>query len=431
MHTMEYGLKIRRTAAFLAALNLVVAGACAGPESSDPHASPAPHAGRPYVVMVSFDGVHPDFLVGAHTPHFDRIAAEGVTAAGLIPAYPSKTFPNHYTIATGLYPYRHGLVDNTFYDAELDAMFRINDRTVVEDARFYGGEPIWVTAERQGVTTASYFWVGTEAPILGRHPTYFKLYDHLFPHAERVDTVLHWLSLPEPERPNLVMLYFAEPDGTAHDEGPHGEAVAHIMEEMDGLLGRLLDGLAALPMADRVHVVVVSDHGMEEVPAGHVIYLADLVDLEGVRVAYNVTQALLYFEGDDRRQQQVFEQLQQQLENASVFRRHETPERWRYRDNPRIGDLVVVTEPGWIIRRRGGSGWAGGGMHGWDPLLPAMHGIFMARGPGLRERVTVPAFESIHVHPLVAHLLGIDPAPGIDGRIDAVADLLASSPTSP
>jgi predicted AlkP superfamily pyrophosphatase or phosphodiesterase len=424
-------LKIRRTAAFRAALVLVVAAACAGPESSDQHASPATRADRPYVVMVSFDGVHPDFLERANTPHFDRLAAEGVTAAGLIPAYPSKTFPNHYTIATGLYPYRHGLVDNTFYDAGLDAMFRIHDRTVVEDARFYGGEPIWVTAERQDVTTASFFWVGTEAPVLGRHPTHFKLYDHLFPHAARVDTVLHWLSLPEPERPNLVMLYFAEPDGTAHDEGPYGEAVLHAMKEMDGLLGRLLDGLAALPMADRVHVVVVSDHGMEEVPAGHVIYLDDLVDLEGVRVAYNVTQALLYFEGDDRRQQQAFDQLQQRLENATVFRRHETPERWRYRDNPRIGDLVVVTEPGWIIRRRGGRGWTGGGMHGWDPFLPAMHGIFMARGPGLREGATVQAFESIHVHPLVAHLLGIDPAPGIDGSIDAVAEVLAPSPTFP
>jgi predicted AlkP superfamily pyrophosphatase or phosphodiesterase len=424
-------VKMRRTAAFRAALILVVTAACASPEPSDSHVAVAPHADRAYVVMVSFDGVHPDFLERAHTPHFDRVAAEGVTAAGLIPAYPSKTFPNHYTIATGLYPYRHGLVDNTFYDAELDAMFRIHDRTVVEDARFYDGEPIWVTAERQDVTTASFFWVGTEAPVLGRHPTHFKLYDHLFPHAARVDTVLHWLSLPEPERPNLVMLYFAEPDGTAHDEGPHAEAVTHAMEEMDGLLGRLLDGLAALPMADQVHVVVVSDHGMEEVPPGHVIYLEDLVDLEGVRVAYNTTQALLYFEGDDRRQQQVFEQLQRQLENATVFRRHETPEPWRYRDNPRIGDLVVVAEPGWIIRRRGGRGWTGGGMHGWDPFLPAMHGIFMARGPGLREGATVPAFESIHVHPLVAHLLGIDPAPGIDGSIDAVADLLAPSPTSP
>jgi predicted AlkP superfamily pyrophosphatase or phosphodiesterase len=413
------------------ALILAAAAACAGPEASNRHASPPTHAERPFVVMVSFDGAHPDFLQRAHTPHFDRVAAEGVQAAGLIPVYPSKTFPNHYTIATGLYPYRHGLVDNTFYDAELDAMFRIHDRTVVEDPRFYGGEPIWVTAERQGVTTGSFFWAGTEAPIKGQYPTYFKLYDHGFPHAARVDTVLHWLSLPEPERPHLVMLYFAEPDGTAHDEGPLAGAVTRVMVEMDALLGRLLDGLAALPIADRVHVVVVSDHGMEEVPADNVIYLDEIVDLEGVRVAYNVTQALLYFEGDDQRLRQVHDELRQRLENAVVYRRAETPEQWRYRDNPRIGDLVVVTEPGWILRRRGGRGWTGGGMHGWDPFLPAMHGIFMASGPGLRGGAIVPAFESIHVHPLVAHLLGIEPAPDIDGRLEEIADLLSGLPRSP
>jgi predicted AlkP superfamily pyrophosphatase or phosphodiesterase len=414
----------RSSAAFRAGLLLVAAAGCGSPQSGGDQGETTGHPDRPYVILVSFDGTHPEFLERAPTPNFDRLAADGVRAAGLIPTYPSKTFPTHYTIATGLYPYRHGLVDNTFYDAALDATYRISDRSAVEDARFYGGEPIWVAAERQGVTTASFFWVGTEAPVQGRHPTHFKYYDHGFPHEARVDTVLHWLSLPEPDRPRLVLLYFAEPDGTAHDLGPDDEAVARVMVEMDRLLGRLLDGLAALPIADRAHVVVVSDHGMEYVAPDHVLHIEDMVDLEGVRVAYNTTQALLYFNGDTARAEQVYEALSQRLHNATVYRTGETPERWRYRDNPRIGDLVVVADPGWIIRRRGGRGWTGGGMHGWDPFLPSMHGIFMARGPGLRTGATMPAFEAIHVHPLVAHLLGIEPARDIDGRLDAVAGLL-------
>lgn len=425
---------MRRFLAVGLTLNVVLWSACAPPDAAPAGPVPEPLPGvdpRPYLVLVSLDGMHPDFVERAHTPALDRIAASGVRAEGLIPVYPTKTFPNHYSIATGLYAARHGLVDNAFYDPALGATYGLWDREAVQDGRWYGGEPIWVTAERQGVTSASYFWVGTEAPIRGVQPTYFKYYDGSVPNEARVDTVLHWLSLPEAERPRLVLLYFSEPDATAHAHGPGAAAVDSAVMAVDRVLARLLDGLAALPIAEQVHVVVVSDHGMADVPPGNVIELEDLVDLEGVRAIDNTTQVMLHFDGDEDRLWEVFEALQERLENATVYLRDETPAHWRYRRNPRIGDMLVAAEVGWIIRTRQARPTTPRGMHGWDPRSPAMRGIFMATGPALRTGARVDAFENVHVHPLVARLLGIEPAPDIDGRLDAVAPLLAEPGVPP
>jgi predicted AlkP superfamily pyrophosphatase or phosphodiesterase len=380
----------------------------------------------PIVIMVSLDGMHPDFLDRAPTPTFDGIARDGVRAEGLTPVYPSKTFPNHYSIATGLYAERHGLVDNSFWDPALQAMYRLSDRDAVQDGRFYAGEPIWVTAERQGLRAASYFWVGTEAPVQGVQPSDFRYFDGSVPNEARVDTVLYWLARPLGERPNLALLYFQEPDAVAHDHGPDAPEVGAMVAELDGVVKRLLDGVARLPFGDRVNIVLVSDHGMAWVPAENVIILAELVDLEGVRVVYNTTQVLLYFDGAEDRMHDVVATLRERLHSAQVYLRSETPAHWNYRDNPRIGDVVVTADLGWIIRWAGGRPWTGGGMHGWDPAYPEMNGIFMAVGPAFARGVTVPAFENIHVYPLLAHLLGLRPAEGIDGRFDAVRGVLAN-----
>jgi predicted AlkP superfamily pyrophosphatase or phosphodiesterase len=404
-----------------ALLGVALLAACATPYPQ--HAAPVADVG-PVVILVSFDGTRYDDLDRVPTPNFDRLAAAGLRATGLISTYPSKTFPNHYTLATGLYASNHGLVDNNFFDPALEGMYRLGDTLAVRDGRWYGGEPIWVTAERQGVRAASYFWVGTEASIQGIQPTYFKYYDGDVPNEARVDTVLHWLSLPPPERPGLILLYFSEPDAIAHTYGAAAPEVDSMLVEMDGVLGRLLDGLARLPGGDAVHLVVVSDHGMADVPESNVIMLEDLVDLEGVRVAWNTTQALLYFDGAEDRLWEVYEALGERLENARVYLRDETPERWRYRHNPRIGDLVVAADLGWIIRSRNSQPWTGGGMHGWDPYLRPMHGIFLAMGPRIPAGETMAAFENVHVYPLVARLLDLRPAPRIDGREEVLIPLL-------
>ena len=394
-------------------------------EPEPPPAPPvAPADERPYVVLVSFDGMRHDFPARVATPNMDRLAAGGVRAAGLVPAYPSKTFPNHYTLATGLYPSNHGLVDNVFYDPVFRDTYALGDRDKVRQGRWYFGEPIWVTAERQGVLTASFFWVGTEASIQGIRPTYFKAYRDDFPNPARVDTVLHWLGLPVERRPQLVLLYVSTVDAVAHRAGPDAAEVDSAVAAMDLLVGRLLDGIERLPVAGRVNVVLVSDHGMVGVPEENTIHLDDLVDLHDVRVLNNTTQALLYFDGDEARTWEVYDALTERLTNATAYLREETPAHWHYRESRRIGELVVAAEPGWVLRTRDGRPWRGGGMHGWEPRDRRMHGIFLAAGPGIQRGVTLPAFENVHVHPFLARLLQIEPAAGIDGRVDVLEPVL-------
>lgn len=404
--------------------------ACGPPPVPAP-AVPQELASDPYVVVVSFDGMRHDFPDRVPTPNFDRVAATGVRATGLIPSYPSKTFPNHYTLATGLHPSNHGIVDNAFYDPALDATYALGDTATVRDGRWYLGEPIWATAERQGVRAASFFWVGSEAAVGGVRPSYFKVYDHDFPFEARVDTVLHWLRLPAAERPRLLMLYFAEPDYVAHRHGPDAAAVDSVVIAMDALVGRLLDGIRDLPIADQVSVVLVSDHGMADAPADQVVYLEDLVELSGVRVVENSTQTLLYFDGDEARLWEVYEALQERLEHATVYLREEVPDRWAYDHGRRIGDLVIAADPGWLTRAREARPWSGGGMHGWDPFWRPMHGIFFAAGPGVREGLVVPAFQNVHVYPFLARLLGVGPAPDIDGRLEVLEEALAEPAGAP
>lgn len=410
-------------------LAVLLIAVLAGCSSRQP--APPPDAGADdYLVMVSFDGMRYDMIDRVSTPAFDRIARAGARADGLIPSYPTKTFPNHYTLATGLYPGNHGLVDNAFYDPAFDASYRLGDTTTVRDGRWYGGEPIWVTAERQGMRAASFFWVGTEAAIDGVRPTHFKYYDESVPYTARVDTVLAWLELPTDQRPRLVMLYFDEPDHAGHVHGPDAPAVDSVVEALDAVLGKLLDGLAALPIADRIHLMVMSDHGMEAVPEPNVIYLDDYVELDGVRVINNATQALLYFEGEARLWS-VYEALREHLEHATVYLREETPAEWHYRDSRRVGDLVVAAEPGWVIRQRDWRAWRGGGTHGWDPDHRAMRGVFLVAGPRVRPGARLPAFENVHIYPLAAHLLDLLPAAGIDGRLDAFGPVLQAGPVAP
>ncbi len=438
--------------ALLAVLLLATAGACApaaidtrapreappeppaapprdtAPAAPVPDPAPAAADTAPYLIMVSFDGMRYDFLDRVRTPGFDRVAAAGIRAAALTPSYPSKTFPNHYTLATGLYPANHGIVDNSFYDPEFDAMYSIGDRASVEDGRWYGGEPIWATAERQGLTAASFFWVGSEAE--GLRPTYWKRYDESVPNTARVDTVLAWLDLPAERRPRLIMLYFSDVDAVAHRFGPDAPQVDSAIVAMDAILTRLLDGLGAVGVGDRVNLILVSDHGMATVPADHVVFLEDYADLSDVRVVDNATQALLYFDGDETRLWSVYEALNGRVPNAEVRLKEELPERWHYGHSRRVGELVVTADPGWMVAGDRSRPWSGGGMHGWDPYLRSMRGIFLAAGPGVRPAGEVATFQNIHVHPFAAALLGIDPAPRIDGRPRVLAGYLATPVTA-
>jgi len=381
------------------------------------------HLDAPYVLLLSLDGFRHDYPDRYPTPAFQRLLREGARAERLIPTFPTKTFPTHYSIATGLYAENHGLVGNRFWDPERQAYYSLGDRTTVEDGSWYRGEPIWVTAERQGMRTAAYFFVGTEAPVGGVSPTRWHRYDDAVTKAQRVDSVLAWLALPEEERPHLITFYFSDLDDHGHAGGPESQEVADAIARVDGELGRLLEGIDALPHGDRVYLVIVSDHGMLRAEASRAQPL-DLDLFPGVRMVESGPYATLWVdEGGAGRLPALRDSLQAVLPEARVYLRTEMPDRFHFRSDPRIGDLVVVAAGGALVVRPDRVPEEDDFTHGWDNAVPEMGGIFLAWGPGIEGGQVIPGFEAVHVYPLLAHVLGLDPAP-VDGRLEVLAPIL-------
>ena len=396
-------------------------------------------AGRPYVVLVSFDGFRPDYLDRFPTPSFDRLAEAGARAA-LVPVFPSLTFPAHYSIATGLYPEHHGVVANRFYDPERDDEFDYRDRADAQDGSWWGGEPIWVTAENQGMVAAAVFFPGTEAAIRGVRPTEWRPYDGSVPNRERVRTVLDWLARPPETRPHLTTLYFSLVDSAGHRLGPDAEEMAASVRGADALLGDLLDGVRALPHGDRVVVIVVSDHGMATVEPARRQSLPAAAAGDGVR-AIPTGPAVSLHVADPARRRPIRDAINETVRDARAYLREETPAHLHARASRRLGDVIVIPETGVMVDVRGGvQGLRSGaarlveypaGSHGWDPHVPAMHGILVAAGPGIARGARLPPLESVHVYPLIADLLGLTPPDDLDGRLDAVAALLVPVPAAP
>jgi predicted AlkP superfamily pyrophosphatase or phosphodiesterase len=381
------------------------------------------HLDAPHVVLVSFDGFGAE-LWGRHpAPNFERLAAAGARAELMIPVYPTKTFPSHYSIATGMYAENHGLVGNRFWAPDLGAAYSLSDRPAVEDGRFYRGEPIWVTAERQGMVAASFFFIGSEAAVGGVRPTYWYPFDAAVPREQRVDQVLEWLAMPPETRPHMITLYFEDIDAAWHYNGPDHAATAAAVARVDESLGRLLDGIEQLPHGEQVYVIVVSDHGLMETPPTMVDEL-DMARFPGVRMAEGGPYASLFIEeGGAARGPALRDSLAAHLPESEIWLRADVPERFHYSADARIGDIVIMAAPGRRVHEAGRVSrdtWS----HGWDNALPEMGAIFLARGPGIAPGQLVAPFEAIHVYPLMAHVLGIEANPEADGRLDVLAPIL-------
>jgi predicted AlkP superfamily pyrophosphatase or phosphodiesterase/heat shock protein HslJ len=346
-------------------------------------------------------------------PHIRTLAARGVTAEGLIPPFPPKTFPSHYTLVTGLRPDRHGIVSNTMVEPGVPDRFTMSAPTA-KDPRWWGGEPLWVTAVRQGHVSASMFWPGSEVPIGGVHPTYWKSYEDRFPNADRVRQVLEWLALPPAERPSFVTLYFSDVDAAGHAYGPDSPEVLDAASRLDALLGELVAGIGRLDLVDRTTIVLVSDHGMSQLDWDRTIFLDDYVDLSSVEVVE--WSPVLGIIPSGTSIDAVYEQLKNRHPALAVYRRDEIPGTLHYRDNPRIPPIVGIADEGWTIMTRDrfaverASGRPPGGGHGYDPSHPSMHGLFVAAGPRLASGARVPAFESVHLYEFMCAILGLIPS---------------------
>ncbi len=383
---------------------------------------------RPYVVLVSFDAFRADYIDKYQPPAILDLARRGVRAEGLIPAFPAKTFPNHYTLATGLYPGNHGIVGNAFYDPGRRAFYRSGDTNTVRDGSWYSGEPIWVTAEKAGVKSAAYFWSGSEAAIGGMRPTYWNRYNGKVQNIDRVAGVIGWLRQPAADRPHLALLYFSEVDDTTHQFGPEAPQTAVAVRDVDRALGALLDSIRHLPISDSVNVVLVSDHGMTTTSPSRLIAVGDAlmaagIDTVGVQFSDNGPTLSMWFSGDDARAMRAAATLKR-ITHVQAFMRSEIPERWHVRQSNRIGDVLLVADEGWILQRRSSDRAPAVGAHGYDPATATMRGVFVAAGPNVRNLGMVAPFENVNVYPFIAALLRIDNAPRVDGDLSVLRGAL-------
>jgi predicted AlkP superfamily pyrophosphatase or phosphodiesterase len=397
-----------RLALLLFSTAVVLCACQAGPSDRDEKPTP--------LLLISIDGFRHDYIERFDSPTMDRMIREGLHADSLHEAFPTKTFATHYTLVTGLHPGTHGVVANNMWDPRREARFSLGDREAVSDGFWYqGGEPIWVTAEHQGLIAATYFWPGSEAMIRRTRPTHFRNYDGRVPHAERIDQVLEWLALPEAERPDFLTLYFSRVDSRGHDDGPASPRTLAAAAEIDAELGRLFAELEARGRLDDINIILVSDHGMASVSPDRVVALDEYIDLSKVRVS-DWGPAAQIWAGE-----LSAEEIVAALEDAAHLRawtRQDIPERYHFGSHYRVPDVLVEADPGWLISSKPymANPNPPEGMHGWDPALADMHGIFLARGPDFIPGSRSPAVQSVSVYPLMAHLLGLEPADN-EGRL--------------
>lgn len=400
-------------------LFVVVAAVCAAALLARAQ-SPAP-----ILVLISIDGFRYDYFDRADLPNLKSLAARGVRSQGLIPSFPSVTFPNHYTIVTGLVPDRHGIVANAMFDRSIGPdKFTMSSATAKNPA-WWGGEPIWMTAIKQGHKSAAMFWPGSEAV----KPTYWRAFDDNLSNEARVAQVLDWMKLPEADRPMFTTLYFDDVDHAGHDIGPDNPEVLGEVVKADEAIGQLLRGMDALGLSSRTTYVVVSDHGMATTSNDRLIYLDDYLDPSELDVV-EWSPIVEINPRSTTSADELYRKLVNKHPALGVYKRDELPKWLQYGTHPRIPAIIGIAELGWTVTTRAGAAEKmttargfNGGAHGYDPRYRELHGLFIAAGGRIRKGVIVPEFQNIHIYNLMCELLGLTPAPN-DGDFSQVAKFI-------
>ncbi|MDX2235040.1 MAG: ectonucleotide pyrophosphatase/phosphodiesterase [Hyphomonadaceae bacterium] len=388
---------------------VLLLAACATP----PREAAAP---PPVLILVSIDGFRTDYIDRGLTPTLSSLAEGGVRADAMRPSFPSVTFPNHYTLVTGLRPDRHGIVNNTMVDpTRPDAVFKLSDRVEATNPFWWeGAAPLWVTAEAKGVRTATMFWPGSEVAIRGVRPRDWLPFNQAMPSQARVDQVLAWMERPAQERPRFVTLYFDIVDTQGHVFGPDSAEVNAALGEVDAAMASLVAGLKARGVA--ADLVVVSDHGMAAVGPERSIDLDALVAPDAITVPW-MAGYLLGVTPVAGREAAVEAALLGRRGPMECWRKRELPERFAFGASPRIPPIVCLPDTGWtIVSAARPSRYASKGAHGYDPQHPDMGAVFVANGPSFRAGARVPPFDNVHVYPLLTHILGVAPEPN-DGDL--------------
>ena len=404
---------------------------------------------KPYLILISLDGFKAEYIDRYDLPNLRRVAQRGARARGMVPVFPTLTFPNHYSVVTGLRPQRHGIVNNRFYDPARKETYVYTEEPKVTDATWYGGEPIWVTAESQGMVTACYFWPGSEAAIKGVRPTTYNKYTAGVSNEARVKTVLEWLQLPVERRPHMITLYFSEMDEVSHSGPLDTPEILAAAQSIDAAIGQLTAGIDALPVRDQVYLVITSDHGMVNTSTAQTVRLETLLDpaeLAAIVTSFSGPVASLHVNGDAAARA-IRDRINARVARGTAYLRADLPKRFEYSANPRAGDVVVVMDEGWTMstprpsppraatpapaapqtakppapERAQRERW---GAHGWDNAFPSMRALFMISGPGIREGAIVDEVRNVDVYSLMTELLQLRPATEIDGEPGRIRKLV-------
>ena len=385
---------------------------------------------RSTVILISLDGFRYDYVDKYEPPTIKKLATEGVRAKWMIPSFPTKTFPNHYTVATGLYPQNHGIVDNYVYD--FGEIFSMSKRKEVEDPRWWWGEPIWVTAEKQGQIAASYFFVGSETTIAGEAPTHWRNYNGRVPNIMRVDKILGYLDLPKERRPTMYSMYFSTTDDVGHEFGPDAEETKYAVLEVDEYIKRLVDGLKRRGIDKKVNIIITSDHGMASVDQRNAVVMDEYFDTEDKTLAEPIlTSGEIWQIFPKPGQESLIVDGLKNIKHARCWQRAEIPARFHYNKGKRIAPIVCSPDEGWfLIRKKAYETQKASdnfaqirGAHGYDNQVQSMQATFIAHGEAFKKRFVAEPFENIEVYNIMCRILGLTPAKN-DGDLNKVKGML-------
>lgn len=381
---------------------------------------------QPYTILISFDGFRWDYQNRNITPNIEKIKEEGISSFSLKPVFPSKTFPNHYSIITGMYPQNHGIIANFFENPITQEKYGLGDTNAVRNPYWYWGEAFWETAERQGIKCASYFWPGSEVNLDYRRPTYYEKYEHNRPYLERVKGVLNWLEYPYSDRPKFITLYFDAADTDGHRYGPNSREINLTIARLDSLIGYLVDGLKKIQMYDSTNIILVSDHGMAELSDERIINVDEILKDLDYKVDGNGPVAFVNAEKNSLAN--IFERLEKSKNNYSVYNKKDIPNHYNFKQNYLLGDILIVSDIGWsIATNKDLKEWGKYfrfGNHGYDNHHIDMHGYFVARGPSFKNNYKTGTIQNIDIYPLLCEIYKIIPKSNIDGKADRINFIL-------
>lgn len=381
---------------------------------------PASQNEKPYVLVVSLDGFRWDYLNRNLTPNLKKIEDNGVRALTFQPVFPSKTFPNHYSIVTGLYPQNHGIIHNSFINIKTGERYRIGDTLTVRNDKWYHGISIWSLLQKNGIKSASYFWPGSE--VHKAHPDYFKRFDKSIPHKQRIEGIIHWLQMPESQRPHLLLLYFCDTDTKGHHFGPDSKELNEAVAFLDTKIGYLMQRLADIAMLDKINLIVLSDHGMTAISADKIVDVSEIIGKYALEYSGKSPVVSLYPK-NEKDKNRIIADLKKIGKGFKFYAKLETPDHYHYSQNDLLGGILLVADKGYTLllkKKSADSRLKNKGNHGYDNHLLDMQGIFLAQGPAFKRGYKTGQLRNIDVYPLICRIMGIAQPQNIDGSIEFI-----------